>query len=167
MPRCPSCLAIRSHRNCLSGNGPSPQHPARVWRCRIPAAPPPPHACVRSPGTGVRALTFGHASISRDDWFFLLPGPPGDPESHLPTLADIARFVSDDALRQRILDAGHPGRLLDVIQASQMRQGRCRTLAAEFQWGWPRFSDILPTPEIRGMQRLRTIGMPPVAFPAH
>ena len=46
---------------------------------------------------------------------FLLLSPVGDPEGHLATLAEIARLVSNDAVRARLLSAATPQELLTRI----------------------------------------------------
>jgi NhaP-type Na+/H+ or K+/H+ antiporter/mannitol/fructose-specific phosphotransferase system IIA component (Ntr-type) len=46
---------------------------------------------------------------------FLLLSPQGDPEGHLATLAEIARVVLDEHLRQRLMDAGSPQEIMGII----------------------------------------------------
>jgi NhaP-type Na+/H+ or K+/H+ antiporter/mannitol/fructose-specific phosphotransferase system IIA component (Ntr-type) len=47
---------------------------------------------------------------------FLLLSPPGDPEGHLATLAEIARVVLDAPTRDRLMTEQDPGQLLDVVR---------------------------------------------------
>lgn len=48
---------------------------------------------------------------------FLLLGPPGDPEGHLETLAEIARLLADDDVRRRLMEAEVPHGVLEIVRS--------------------------------------------------
>jgi mannitol/fructose-specific phosphotransferase system IIA component (Ntr-type) len=48
----------------------------------------------------------------------MLLSPPGDPEGHLETLADIARMMGNEETRSRMLSAADADGLLDAIRDS-------------------------------------------------
>ena len=57
-----------------------------------------------------------HAPDNEDvDLAFLLLSPPGDPEGHLATMAEIARFVSDSQVRRKLRDAPSAAEVLSVV----------------------------------------------------
>jgi PTS system fructose-specific IIA component len=49
-------------------------------------------------------VDFGAPDDEPAKLVFLLLSPPGDPEGHLATLADIARLVADEEIRERLMD---------------------------------------------------------------
>jgi len=49
---------------------------------------------------------------------FLLLSPPGDPEGHLETLAEIARRVHDEDTRRRLFEAASPEAMMEIIRAT-------------------------------------------------
>ncbi|MBI1293298.1 hypothetical protein GC173_19000 [bacterium] len=50
---------------------------------------------------------------------FLLLSPLGDPEGHLATMGEIARLVSDQSVRQQLIEEADPGKLLPLISTAR------------------------------------------------
>ncbi len=63
-----------------------------------------------------RGIDYGAHDGHRVKLVFLLLGPPGDPEGHLETLAEIARLLSDAELRRQLMEAEVPDGVLAIVR---------------------------------------------------
>ncbi|MDX1631004.1 MAG: cation:proton antiporter [Thermoanaerobaculia bacterium] len=72
----------------------------------------------------VARLDEGLAMGSHDDrpvrLVFLLASPPGDPEGHLETLAELSRLFSDPRSRERLLDQGDPSDVVRIARRTKI-----------------------------------------------
>ena len=82
-----------------------------------------PHAYSRALSSRLCAIAqvpggvdFGASDGETVRLVFLLLSPPGDPERHLATLAEVARLAGDREMRARLMAASHPSELLAVVQ---------------------------------------------------
>jgi len=70
-------------------------------------------AVVRVPG----GLEFEAPDDEPVRLVFVLLSPPGDPDGHLATIAEIARLVVDPEKRRRFLETDDPGEIMDLVRS--------------------------------------------------
>ncbi len=76
-------------------------------------------ACVI--GLAPRGIDFGAADKTPVTLVFLVISPAGDPEGHLATLAEIARLVSDDQVREQLKLATIGAQVMHIIAEAHAR----------------------------------------------
>lgn len=63
-----------------------------------------------------QGIDFGATDEQPVTLVFLLLGPVGDPDGHLATLAEIARLMSDETIRERIASAPSAEQVLRLVR---------------------------------------------------